>query len=598
VTDAQLILVASALLAAGVLASLVAGRLRLPGLLLFLGLGMAIGTDGTGWIDFADYELARTIGIVALVLILFEGGLAAGWDEIRPVLPGGLSLAVGGTIGTALITGLAAAWLLDLPLLQGLLLGSIVSTTDSAAVFSVLRGSSLRRRVARTLEAESGMNDPVAILLVLGFIEWIRTPGYGIVDMAALFAAQLILGALIGVVTGAAAVAGFRRLPVATTVLYPLVSLAAAGLAFGVADAAGGSGFLAVYFAGLVLGSGRIPARATVQDFHAGLAWISQIALFVTLGLLVFPGRLGDVAVDGLLLAGVLMLVARPAATLVASRVGNYPPRETALLGWAGLRGAVPIVLATFPVIDGVARGELFFDLVFFVVLTSTVMQATTFEPLAKLLGVTTSESALRPGLAEVGTLRRLGGELLEYPVRKGDAIAGQVINGLGLPREALVSIIERGDEPLLPRGSTRIESGDRLYILVRDVARPDVERLFERWRQGPLPQPALNPPPIRSHPAPFSVGPWDPADGDAGNPRRVAGVAVAALLRVRRGSRGVLAQLEDGRFAVTDPRIAAVGGSNQLFRYCRNRIRRAESEEEQAWWQEVAGAISQRALR
>jgi len=597
VSDAQLILVASGLLAAGVLASLLAGRLRVPGLLLFLAVGMAIGTDGAGWIDFADYELARTVGVVALVLILFEGGLAAGWDEIRPVLPGGLSLAIGGTIATALITGFAAAWLLDLPLLQGLLLGSIVSTTDSAAVFSVLRGSSLRRRLARTLEAESGLNDPVAILLVLGFIEWIRTPGYGIADMAGLFAAQMVVGALVGLAIGAVAAAGFRRLPVTTSALYPVGSLAAAGLAFGVADAAGGSGFLAVYLAGLVLGSGRIPARATVKDFHAGLAWISQLALFVTLGLLVFPSRLGDVAVEGLVLAAILMLVARPAATFIATRIGRYKPRETALLGWAGLRGAVPIVLATFPVIDGVAQGELFFDLVFLIVLTSTVFQATTVEPLARLLRVTSSEPALEPGVAEVGTLRRLGGELLEFPVSESDVIAGQVIHGLALPREAIVSIIERGDEPLLPRGSTRIEAGDRLYILVRDVVRTDVERLFERWRKGPLAQPAPATGPIRSHPAPFRVGPWDPADGDPGNPRSVAGVPVVALLRVRHSTPGVLAQLEDRRFAATDPRIAAVGDSRHLFDYCRSRIQRAATEEEQAWWQEVAGAISQRSV-
>jgi hypothetical protein len=203
-----------------------------------------------------------------------------------------------------------------------------------------------------------------------------------------------------------------------------------------------------------------------------------------------------------------------------------------------------------------------------------------------------------QPGVAEVGTLRRLGGELLEYPVRDGDAIVGQVVHGLGLPRDALVSVIDRGDEPLLPRGSTRIEAGDRLYILVRDVARRHVEGLFERWREGPLERPSFRTAPIRSHATPFSVRPWDPAEGDPGSPAQVSGVPVAVTLRVRRGSRGVLAQLEDGRFVVTDERVAAVGGWRQLFRYCRTRIRRADSEEERAWWQEVAGAISQRTLR
>ena len=306
-TDGAMILAAGALLTAAIAATLVAGRVRVPGLVLFLALGMVLGSDLLGWIDFGesidDVELARSIGIVALALILFEGGLASGWGEIRPVLAPSLSLATVGTILAAFVTGVGAHWLLGLTLLQGLLLGSIVAATDAAAIFSVLRGSSLRRRLARVLEGESGFNDPVAILLVLGFMDWIQEPGYGVWDMLVLFVQQLGIGTAVGLAVGTGAVAAFKRVQFATQGLYPVASIATAALAFGLADIVHGSGFLAVYLAGLALGSARVPGRRTIEEFHAGVAWVCQIGLFLTLGLLVFPSELGDVAVDGLLLA-------------------------------------------------------------------------------------------------------------------------------------------------------------------------------------------------------------------------------------------------------------------------------------------------------
>jgi cell volume regulation protein A len=597
-SDGGLLLVAGALLALGILATLAAGRLRVPGLVLFLLLGMLIGSDGLGLIPFDDVELTRTIGIIAIVLILFEGGLAAGWDEIRPVLGVSISLATIGTLTTAGITGLAAHLLLDIGLLEALLLGSIVATTDSAAIFSVLRGSSLKRRLARTLEAESGLNDPVAILLVIGFIELIQTPGYGILDMALLVLAQLAIGAAVGLALGELAVRALRRVRFSTSGLYPVASIAAAALAYGVADLLEGSGFLAVYLTGLALGSARTPARRTIEDFHAGVAWVSQIALFFTLGLLVFPSRLVDIAFEGLLLAAVLTLLARPVAAIVATAFARYSLRESVLVGWAGLRGALPVVFATFPVIAGVPEADRFFNLVFFVVLVSTLIQGATIEPLARALGLTGTGPALpRQPLVEVGTIRRLGAEVLEYPVGGQDAIVGRVVNELGLPREALVNVIVRSDEALLPRGSTQIEAGDRLHILVREPVRELVEELYDRWRAGPIGEPEA-PVKLVGRPAIFTVRRWRHEDGDAGDPERIADLAVVRRLRTRRGRPGALVQLEDGRFAVTGDGVAAVGGSRQVFRYCRERIRRAGDQQTRAWWQEVAGVVSQRAAR
>jgi cell volume regulation protein A len=600
-SDGLLILLGGALLALGIGASLIAGRLRVPGLVLFLGLGMVLGSDVTGLVTFGesmeDVELARTIGIVALALILFEGGLAAGWDEIRPVIVPSVALALVGTIVTAVIVGLAAGWLLDLETEEGLLLGSIVAATDGAAVFSVLRGSSIPRRLARLLEGESGLNDPVAIVLVLGLIELIDDPSHGVWDIIALGVQELAIAAVVGVVVGRLAIEGFRRARFGTSGLYPVASIATAALSFGVADVIHGSGFLSVYLTGLAMGSGQIPARRTVADFHDGLAWVSQIAVFFTLGLLVFPSEFGGIAGEALLVAAVLMFAARPLAVILATVGARFRLSERLLLGWAGLRGAVPIVLATFPVLEGVPNADSFFNIVFFVVLTSTLVQGVTFEPLSRALGLTTEEPALPRPLLEVGTIRQLGAEVFEFPVRDDDAIAGRLVNELGLPREALVSVIVRGEQALLPRGSTTIEGGDRLHILVRQQARDEVEGLFERWREGPIGRPEPVPFRIQGRTPIFTVQPWKEEYGDPGRPTSIDGVAVARPLRVRRGQVGALIQLEDGRFAVTGEGRVAAGGPRPLFRYCRERIRRADDPASVAWWQEVAGILSQRVV-
>jgi potassium/hydrogen antiporter len=397
VSDANLILITGALLIAGLLATMVAGRLRVPGLVLFIGLGMVIGSDGTGWIDFDDYELARTIGVVALALILFEGGLSVGFGKLKPVLGASVALAISGTLLTAAISGLAATWLFGLSLLEGMLLGSIVSATDGAAVFGLLRHSRLRHRVARTLEAEAGLNDPVAVLLVVGLIDWIQLPDYGLGDMVLLLAKQLAIGLAVGSSVGWLAVHGLRRAWLGTEAGYVIGTIGAAAVAFGAASSLDGSGFLAVYLTGLALGGVPIPAKQTVTVFHQGLALVAQVAMFVVLGLLVFPSQLGDIAVEGTALALILVFLARPCATFVSTVIARFTFREQLMLSWAGLRGAVPVVLATFPVIDGVPGSLDFFNIVFFAVLLSTLLQGATFEPLAVALGVSIEERVPSP---------------------------------------------------------------------------------------------------------------------------------------------------------------------------------------------------------
>jgi cell volume regulation protein A len=558
---------------------------------LFLGLGMLVGSDSLGWIDFGNYALARDIGVVALALILFEGGLNAGFDEIRPVLGPSIALAFAGTALTAVVTGLAAAALFGFSTKEGLLVGSIIAATDGAAIFALLRESTLRRKLARTLEGEAGLNDAVAVLLVLACIDWLLKPGYDADDALVLLLRQFGLGIAAGAVVGWLGVQALQRVRLATAGLYPVASLTIAAIAYGAAAALDGSGFVAVYLAGLALGSARIPARQTVANFHQGLGWLAQLSMFLVLGLLVFPSQLGGVAVEGTALALVLVLVARPLAVVGATVFARYSAAERLMLGWAGLRGAVPVVLATFPVLDHVPGSLEFFNIVFFAVVVSTVLQGTTFEPLAKRLGVTTTDPALPPPLMEAGTVRRLGAEVLEYSIKPDDAIVGARVRDLGLPREAVVNVVVRGEEAIPPRGSTRLRAGDRLNVLIRQEATREVPALVDRWRTGPIGPPRRPPKRLRARPATLTVRPWTDDGEDRSRPRRVGGEEVVDLLRIRRDHPGALVVLRDGRYAITSP-LLAVGGREDLTGWLRRRVRHAD-DAELAWLQTVIGALA-----
>ncbi len=579
-----------ALLAAGIAASLLAGRLRLPGLVLVLALGMAIGSDGTGWIDYGNFDTAQSAAVVALALILYEGGLSSGWAEIRPAIGVSIALATLGTMVTATLTALVAAWLLDLDALHALLLGSTVAATDAAAIFAVLRGSTLRRKVARTLEGESGINDPIAVLLVLGCIEAIKHDDFGVLDALWLAGRELALGAAIGIAVGFLGVWFLRNVTLPSAGLYPVASIAVAALAFGDAQSVHGSGFLAVFLAGLVMGSVSTPARRTITTFHEGMAWVAQLALFLLLGLLVFPHELIEIIPEGTASAVATARIARPLAALAVA--WGFSASERLMLGWAGLRGATPIVFATFPVTEHIAGGDTIFNVAFFVVLVSTIFQGLSIEPVARWLGVTSDEAAIPEPLVEPVLLNRLGAETIQFPIRPGDAIEGHPVRELGLPREALLNVIVRGDRAIPPRGSTVVQAGDQLHVLVRQEVALDFRELMHRWRHGPITGSERHRPRPRSRPSVTSIRPWQPDDGDPQRPKTVAGIDVVEQLRTRRDEPGALVALDDGRYAVSGP-LMAIGPAGELQAFARRRLGNSETPGERAWWQEVVGALA-----
>jgi len=443
---------------------------------------MLLGSDGPGGIDFDDAQLAREVGVVSLAAILYEGGLSTSWRRLRSVAVPAVALSTVGVLVTAAITGLAAHALFDLTWVEALLLGSVVASTDAAAVFATLRHTRLRRSLARTLEAESGANDPVAIALTLGLIAWIEQPGYGAGDLTVLLIRQLGLGLAVGLVLGFAATWVFARIPTSIAAFAPVASVATAAIAFGAADSIHGSGFLAVYLVGLAVGSTPSPYRGQLVTFHEGLAYVAQVGLFIVLGLLVFPSQLSDVALAAIGLTATLIVLARPAAVWLSTVPLNvFSQRERVLLGWAGLRGAVPIVLGTFVLSSKLGSADTIFNAVFFVVLVSAALQGTTLEWVAGRLGLVVSGPRPSPPL-QVAHGHSLN--VVEFAVADDHAIAGSAVRELGLPRDTLVAVVVRDGQSIPPRGSTMVEPGDVLFVLAPDGKGAEIEDVFARWRQ------------------------------------------------------------------------------------------------------------------
>lgn len=476
------ILVGALLLLVSIVASDISSRMGAPLLLVFLALGMLAGEEGPGGIRFDNFDIAYLVGTLALAVIIFDGGMRTRREMFRVALWPAASLATLGVLVTAGLVGTFAAWMLGLHWMQGLLLGAIVGSTDAAAVFSLLRhaGTGLKERVEATLEMESASNDPMAIFLTVALLELLAT-GYGKINAAVLvsFAQQFGLGALLGVAGGALLVWLINRLTLATG-LYPLLAMSGALFVFAVTAQLGGSGFLAVFLAGLMLGNSRMQAAQNILRVHDGLAWLSQIVLFLILGLLLNPSELLDVATPAIAIAAFLMLVARPAAVALSLLPFRFPWREQLFISWVGLRGAVPVVLALFPLLYGADHARLYFNVAFFIVLISLLLQGWTIAPVARWLRLEvppTTEPLQRVTLDIPGHFEH---EILCYEVKPRSAIAGRAYGELELPADKQVMAVMRAGVPELLRPELQFRAGDFVYVLARPTSLARLSMLFD----------------------------------------------------------------------------------------------------------------------
>jgi potassium/hydrogen antiporter len=484
----QIILLAGILLLIGILSSKFSLRLGLPVLVLFLVVGMLAGEEGLGGIVFDNFAVAHAIGTLALALILFDGGLRTPLRSLRMSWKPSVLLATGGVLITSLVTGIAAGQILGLPLLHGMLLGSIIGSTDAAAVFAVLRsqGLRLRQRLASVLEIESGSNDPMAIFLTIGLLEVLMERLELGPQLIQLFLLQMGIGTVAGLAVGWGAVYVINRINLETAGLYPVLTGACGLLAFGMAAALGGSGFLSIYLAGIVLGNSRIVFQRGTFLFHDGLAWIGQITMFVVLGLLSTPSALIPVAGQGLLIAAVLIFIARPIAVVPFLLFFRFSLRELILISWVGLKGAVPIILATYPLLFGLPEGMLLFNVVFFVVLVSAILQGWTLPSLADYLGLQENGAPAPAVTLEITSLRDVDADIVEYTVEGGSHAAGRKLSQLALPDGVVVAMIARRNSLIPPRGSTTIEPGDHMFVVLRPETRSAVDGIFSRDRVAP----------------------------------------------------------------------------------------------------------------
>ncbi len=471
----------SLLLLASILASKVSVRLGIPALLLFLGIGMLAGSEGPGGVYFDDAWLAQLLGVVALTLILFSGGLDTQIEDIRPVLGQGLVLSTVGVLITALAVGGFTTLILDFSLKEGVLLGAIIASTDAAAVFSVLRGRSLglKNGLKPLLELESGSNDPMAVFLTLGMIRLIEHPDASALELIPFFLRQMILGLLLGYGAGWLIRVGINRLRLEYDGLYPVLTVALALLAYGATSALGGNGFLAVYLAGVMTGNDNFVHKRSLKHFHEALAWLMQILMFLTLGLLVFPSRLVPLMGSALLIAVFLIVVARPLSVLLTLAWTRRGWPEKAFVSWVGLRGAAPIILATFPMLAGLPRSETLFNLVFFIVLTSILIQGTSLAAVAHRLGVSAPAQTRTAYPLEFVPTASLKNELIELTLAPGSPVVGKRVVELDFPSAALIVLLSRGGEFIIPGGSTTLEAGDTVLVFSAREYLPQVRSIL-----------------------------------------------------------------------------------------------------------------------
>ena len=465
-TSENILLFGSLLLFMSVLASKTS-RFGIPSLVLFLGVGMLAGSDGIGNIYFDNPRIAKFVGIVALNFILFSGGLDTRWESAKPILWKGISLSTIGVLATALSLGTFAHYLLDFSWREGFLLGAIVSSTDAAAVFSILRSKriGLKDNLRPLLELESGSNDPMAYFLTISFTALVTQHDATILGLLPTFFMQMILGGLVGLGMGKLMVRIVNKINLQFEGLYHVLIAALLFFTFSFTDFIGGNGFLAVYLAGIIMGNSYFVHKRSLIKSYDGMAWLMQIIMFLTLGLLVFPTQIVPIIGMGLLIALFLILVARPLGVFLSLSFFKMKNRNRLFISWVGLRGAAPIVFATYPLIESVQKADMIFNLVFFIAVLSVTLQGTTLTVMARWLRLDIPEPT-QPSPLDIELSEDVKSELIEITLPEGNPKVGKSLVNLKFPKTALIVLIKRGPQYITPNGSTTLAAGDKLMVM------------------------------------------------------------------------------------------------------------------------------------
>lgn len=481
ITIDNILLIGSILLFISILAGKTSFRLGVPTLIFFVIVGMLAGSEGIGGISFDNPKLAKFIGIIALNFILFAGGIDTEWKSIRPVLWKGITLSTLGVVLTATLVGFAVYWFTDFSLLEGLLLGAIVSSTDAAAVFSILRSKKLglKGNLRQTLELESGSNDPMAYFLTITFTMLIAEKDKSFIDVIPVFLMQFAFGSMIGLAMGKAGRFIINRIRLDYDGLYPVLVIALMLFTFSAADFLRGNGFLAVYLCGLYLGNKDLIHKRSIIRAFDGFAWLMQIVLFLTLGLLVFPSEIVTVAGIGIVISVFLILIARPVSVFISLAFFRVRNREKFFISWVGLRGAVPIVFATYPLLAGIEKSGMIFNIVFFISMSSVLIQGTTLPQVARLFHVALPEKIRRRSPLDIALSEDFKSEFIEIDITAKSPAAGQQVMDLAFPKKSLIVMIKRKGKYLTPNGSTVIEPDDTLLVLAEDPAA--IEQIREK---------------------------------------------------------------------------------------------------------------------
>lgn len=478
----NVLLLGSLLLFISIIASKTSFKLGIPTLVLFLIVGMLAGSDGPGGIYFNDPATAQFLGVVALNFILFSGGLETKLESVKPVWKDGISLATVGVLVTALLVGVFASWLLGFTLTEGLLLGAVVSSTDAAAVFSILRQRSvgLKGNIRPLLEFESGSNDPMAYFLTVSLIGLVQQPDSSVVNLIPKFFIGMAIGGVCGYIFGRAMTLVVNRIKLEVDGLYPVLILAMVFFTFSFTDTIQGNGFLAVYVSAITLGNSNFIHKKSLIRFYDGQAWLMQIVMFLALGLLVFPRQMVPLIPQGLLITAFLMFIARPIAVFISlARAQDLNWRKKLFISWVGLRGAAPIVFATYPMLAGVHYAGTIFNLVFFISATSVLLQGTTLPIIAKWLHVSVPEKLKRKFPLDIELKEDLKTTLVEVDVAMNSPAIGKPVVDLNLPKSAMIVLIHRNGKYLTATGETVIEGADHLLVLTDKKSQDWIQQAF-----------------------------------------------------------------------------------------------------------------------